>query len=142
VNDWRDKTIWTISQDEIESFDIIKQEEKMSLVKQDNIWKLIYEGGSITAKDSAVNDIINKVKNLSCANFEDTKSISDCGLNSPQKELIINLTDGITKKLIIGNEKEKNQFYAMTADTDEIYILYNWSVNFFDKKFEDFIQKE
>lgn len=142
VNDWRDKTLWTIDENNISSFDLIKGGEKFSFVKEGDIWKLLYEGGTINAKESMVRDIINKVKSLSCADFEDKKNISDVGLDNPKKELILNLSDGFKKRLLVGNEKGKNQFYCMTSDSDEIYIIYNWNINFFDKKLDDFIQKE
>jgi hypothetical protein len=126
VNNWRDKTILAFNPTEVVTLTIskLKEKETIALTKdtQDN-WQL-EEPISSLAKNPPIEKLLATLGNLKAADFADEeKEVKDSGIDDPTYQITVRLKDNRKKTLLVGNKKEKGQYYAKNDEKKYLFLL-------------------
>jgi hypothetical protein len=125
-NNWRDKTILAFNPNEVATLTISKVKEKETIVllkdTQGN-WQL-EEPISSLAENPAIEKILTTLGSLKAADLADEeKEIKDSGLDDPTYQITVKLKDNRKNTLMIGNKKEKGQYYAKNDEKKYLFLL-------------------
>ena len=126
VNNWRDKTILAFNPNEVVTLTIskLKEKETIALTKdtQGN-WQL-EEPISSLAENPPIEKLLTTLGNLKAADFADEeKELKDSGIDDPTYQITVRLKDNRKKTLLVGNKKEKGQYYAKNDEKKYLFLL-------------------
>ena len=126
VNNWRDKNILAFNTTEVVTLTISKVKEKETIVltkdTQGN-WQL-EEPISSLAENPAIEKILTTLGNLKAIDFADEeKELKDSGLDDPTCQITVRLKDNRKKTLLVGNTKERGQYYAKNDEKKYLFLL-------------------
>jgi hypothetical protein len=126
ANNWRDKTILAFDPNEVVTLTIskLKEKEKIALTKdtQGN-WQL-EEPISSLAENSPIEKILTTLGNLKATGFADEeKEFKDSGIDDPTYQITVRLKDNRKKTLLVGNTKERGQYYAKNDEKKYLFLL-------------------
>jgi len=126
VNDWRDKTLLAFNPNEVVTLTINKLKEKETIVltkdTQGN-WQL-EEPISSLAENSPTEKLLTTLGNLKAADFADEeKELKDSGIDDPTYQITVRLKDNRNKTLVVGNKKEREQYYAKSNEKKYLFLL-------------------
>jgi hypothetical protein len=140
VNNWRDKTIVAFNPSEVVTLTIskLKEKETIALTKdtQGN-WQL-EEPMSGLAENSPIEKILTTLGNLKAADFADEeKELKDSGIDNPTYQIAVRLKDNRKKTLLVGNAKERGQYYAKNDEKKYLFLLDHTTVENLVPKVKD-----
>jgi len=126
ANNWRDKNILAFNTTEVVTLTISKVKEKETIVltkdTQGN-WQL-EEPISSLAENPAIEKILTTLGNLKAIDFADEeKELKDSGLDAPTCQITVRLKDNRKKTLLVGNTKERGQYYAKNDEKKYLFLL-------------------
>jgi len=126
ANNWRDKNILAFNTAEVVTLTIskLKEKEAIALTKdtQDN-WQL-EEPISSLAENPAIEKILTTLGNLRATDFADEeKEVKDSGIDDPTYQITVRLKDNRKKTLLVGNKKERGQYYAKNDEKKYLFLL-------------------
>jgi len=126
VNNWRDKNILAFNTTEVVTLTISKVKEKETIVltkdTQGN-WQL-EEPISSLAENPAIEKILTTLGNLRATDFADEeKEVKDSGIDDPTYQITVRLKDNRKKTLLVGNKKERGQYYAKNDEKKYLFLL-------------------
>jgi len=126
VNNWRDKTILAFNPNEVVTLTIskLKAKETIALTKdtQGN-WQM-EEPISSLAENPAIEKTLTTLGNLKAADFADEeKENKDSSIDDPTYQITVRLKDNRKKTLLVGNKKEKGQYYAKNDKKKYLFLL-------------------
>ena len=99
-----------------------------------NTWEITYPI-KVEADMEAISNIINSIEHSGIVSIIDSNAVNlaKYGLNKPSYSIEIETSDFV-KKLLIGDEKEKNvEIFAMFEGTNEVFTIGAGSFAFLDK---------
>ena len=126
VNNWRDKTILAFNPNEVVTLTISKRKEKETLVltkdTQGN-WQF-EEPISSLAENPPTEKLLTTLGNLKAIDFADEeKEVKESGIDDPTYQITVRLKDNRKKTLLVGNKKEKGQYYAKNDEKKYLFLL-------------------
>ena len=126
VNNWRDKTILAFNPNEVVTLTISKLKEKETIVltkdTQGN-WQL-EEPISSLAENPPTEKLLTTLGNLKATDFADEeKELKDSGIDDPTYQITVRLKDNRKKTLLVGNTKERGQYYAKNDEKKYLFLL-------------------
>jgi hypothetical protein len=123
---WRDKTIFSFSQDDVTRAELRPAgQETIALAKgEEGKWSIVAPE-SLTVKESVWTSTLRIASNLKCDGFpEETPPLAEIGLDPPEQEFLVEMSDGRRDVLKIGGEDEaSHHHYAMKGDDPTLYFL-------------------
>ena len=126
VNNWRDKTILVFNPNEVVTLTISKLKEKETLVltkdTQGN-WQF-EEPISSLAENPPTEKLLTTLGNLKAIDFADEeKEMKESGIDDPTYQITVRLKDNRKKTLLVGNKKERGQYYAKNDEKKYLFLL-------------------
>jgi hypothetical protein len=126
VNNWRDKTVLAFNPNEVVTLTIskLKEKETIELTKdtQDK-WQL-EEPISSLAENPPIEKLLATLGNLKATDFADEeKEVKESGMDDPTYQITVRLKDDRKKTLLVGNKKEKGQYYAKNDEKKYLFLL-------------------
>jgi len=126
VSNWRDKTIFVFNPTEAVTLTIskLKEKETIALTKdtQGN-WQLEEPISSLT-ENPPIEKILTTLGNLKATDFADEeKEAQDSGIDDPTYQITVRLKDNRKKTLLVGNKKEKGQYYVKNDKKKYLFLI-------------------
>jgi len=141
-DNWRDRNVFDFESSQVAELTIQKDEQTIVLAKdENNLWHLKKptEGPADSAK---VTRILTSLSSLRAGSFADTVTVEESGLEQPAQTIAATFEDGGTKKLLVGNKKQENYFYAKAEDKKYVYEIYKSVVEKLFPPVEELEKKE
>lgn len=121
VDEWRDKTIFALAERDIQTYRI---DGDISLVlerAEDGQWQAAFPE-TFPVDQQAAGRAVGRFSGLSAAGFEKGPPES-FGLDAPSITITATFKDGSTKTLVVGDEKNSFQSFAMVEGEDKVYVV-------------------
>ena len=145
VYDLRDKTLLQFKVGEVESIQLIREDETFKLQHNDQGWKFADEAGLKSDADEVQNFLYSALRGQPKAFIdEQPESLSKYGLDKPRIKLVVKLKSATEEKeetLLIGSKKEDEGYYAKSNAANVVLVsdklfetLSKRSVTFLDRK--------
>lgn len=142
LNFWRDRTLWKIDPNEIETIQVTGKKNSWTLAKVDGAWQItdhLHQNANpktVDADSVKVSNLIQSLANLEASDFVDDPTVKT-GLDNPAITLTLMTKTG-TQKLMVGNSKE-GQSFAKTDHSPQVYLLSKDESEKLQKKLEEFV---
>jgi hypothetical protein len=122
---WRDKTILSFSTDKVKQLEIhATGAPPIVIVKDDQGNYTMTAPDASPAKKSMVESTLRTLSTLRCDAFPDaTVTAAEAGLENPEQKVIVQLEDGASLELQIGNAVDAARHYVKRAGDDTIFLL-------------------
>lgn len=127
LKEWRDKTIFSLNQQEITDYQVKGDVQYHLQKKPDGSWEMAAPEKFVPKKE-IVEDCLKTAAALTAADFAEGR-LQDFQLDKPVREIIIIMKGGgSSKALLIGKEKNAFQRFVKTADADTVYVLESYNL--------------
>lgn len=119
----RDKSLtdWAVA--DLQTFEVVTQDETIALVRQDDSWRL-ENRPNVPLDASAFADTLSQASFLQASQFvaETQSELATYGLDSPTLVLKAGLADGSTQTLAIGSQMQTDpsSVYAISSERDGV----------------------
>lgn len=133
---WRDKTISTFPQGDVEKVELKTREYGHALVKKDgDKWSVVESTVKVDKVDTTVpTGIVSALGSWTTNDFADDAKPEQAGLANPENTIIVSLKGGKTVSVLVGNKKGADDFYVKKADAPQIYLVKKYNLDRIDKK--------
>jgi hypothetical protein len=124
--------IWDISSEDVVSVSVSGEEGKALLIREGNGPWLIKEPIEEEADQTRVKGIVNRLGGLTAKRIvlEKAEDLSIFGLEEPELEVRVRLSDGREEVLLIGDKNpQKIAYYAQRLGEERIYLIYSGIVD-------------
>ncbi|PIQ97730.1 MAG: hypothetical protein COV67_02485 [Nitrospinae bacterium CG11_big_fil_rev_8_21_14_0_20_56_8] len=140
---FRDKTLLKFEPDHITRIDIERQPKPLTLIKSGDQWR--FPGEEFLKADPAeVRNFLDQVRREKIREFVDETpaSLAPFNLNQPTLTLTLTAKEGEPPiKLLIGNRKEEQGYFAKTDDDPRVLLVPSSLVEHLSQKQVDFIDR-
>lgn len=133
---WRDLSIFKFEPDDVTAVTIENEHGSYELKKEGEEWtgklKKAKAPAATKIKDfegSKVEDMLRAYKALNANGFGDGKKPEEVGLDEPLATVVIQLSDGAQRKLVLGANAESSSRWARTPDKETIYSVSSWAAD-------------
>ncbi len=131
ANTWLDKSVNTITKDQVTRVDIKRSDSEFSLVKEDTLWMLSTGGSSEVADRSKVDSFLNRVCGLKADDFAAQADTADYSFEEVHVEVSIALTDGSSATIEGAVPKEDaRRYFIRRAEDGTVFVVYSptWTI--------------
>lgn len=136
VKGWRDKGILKFDEKDAQSVTIVNETGTFEFKKDADKWAANFKDKSKGAgkpladfKPSKVDDLLRAYKGLNAADFGDDKKPSDVGLEAPKSTVTIQLKDGTSHVITVGDTSEGTNRWAKTNSNPGIFSISSWTAD-------------
>jgi hypothetical protein len=141
---WRDRTIFDFDASQVQTLTLISEEkgEIVIVAQEDGGWQII-KPEVAPAEKEPVDEIVREISKLEADDFaekkeeasteEPTDLLKEYKLDDPQSKVMVDLTDGTARVLLIGDESGYRR-YVKREDKDTIFLV---SKSKIDRIFKD-----
>lgn len=122
---WRDKSIFSFKVEKVKRL-LIQPEDKdtITIEKNDQDTYVMTAPDSAGVKKQMVESTIRTLAMLRCDAFPDSlPTLAEAGLEPPRQRIEVQLDDGASYALVIGNETDAARQYVKKDGDDTIYLL-------------------
>jgi hypothetical protein len=143
VDDWRDKTILSLDQENIAkvTLDYPKEKAQLVLARADTLWTLQVEGGQPEVADSlSVVNLLRTASRLTTVAF--VSEADSLALDFDTADFRVQVETDSEKHSVQFVEGEENKYYARKQGEETIFQLYKSNLTNLMKKQEDLRPKE
>ena len=139
--DLRDKTILSFDDRAVRSLTVRNPDGTVTIDKSGDGW-MISAPAEFEADTGAVTGVLTALKSMRATNFiaETSDNLDRYGLDAPKRSVSIELENGETVELRVGNVRDGN-VRLQTSLRPTIYAVGTWAVDSLDKRLEDFRDK-
>jgi len=130
---WVDRTIFNFDSQQITKFEINRNNGSI-VIEKDNTgnWN-VTSPDKFKPQPEEVERMTTTFATLKTNDFAEIKEKDNYGLDKPSFSIKATLNNGEEKKLTIGKQDDKKQFYAKATGKDFLYLLAEYRVNMFNK---------
>jgi flagellar basal body-associated protein FliL len=136
---WRDRTVFDFDASQVQTLTLVSEEKgEMAIAAQEGGGWQITKPEVAPAEKEAVDDIVSEISKLEADDFaeqkeETTDPLKEYKLDKPQSKVVVDLTDGTARVLLIGDESGYRR-YAKREDKDIVFLV---SKSKIDRIFKD-----
>lgn len=134
---WRDRTILSFDATQVQRLTLVSKEKGEIAVEAnaESGWQIV-KPEVAPAKKEAVDGIVSGLSNLSADDFAEKKDLREYKLDQPQSKVIVDLKDGTSRVLLIG-DKSDYRYYVKSQEKDDVFLLSEGKINSFFKDLKD-----
>jgi len=134
---WRDKTISTFPQGDVEKVELKTRDHGHATVKKESgdKWSVVESTVKVDKMDNTVpTGIVSALGSWTTNDFADDAKPDATGLANPENAVTVSLKGGKTVSVLIGNKKGSDDFYVKKADAPQVYLVKKYNLDRIDKK--------
>jgi gas vesicle protein len=150
TNSWRDKTITTFQEKDIEKLQVASKDgAKIALAKPaptdagaPTDWHVVESSMKVEPFDKSVaGSMASQLSGLKANDFADGAKPEDTGLDSPELTVAVGLHDGKQQTLLVGKKKGEDDYYAKMADQPQVFLVKKYAIANINKRPVEFRDK-
>jgi len=134
---WRDRTIVKFDPAQVQRLTLISQDKgEIAIEAQENGGWQIIKPEVVLANKETVDKIVRDIADLTADNFAEKKDLKEYKLNEPPSKLMIDLKDGTSRIVLIGDEANR-QLYVKSEGKDVVFTVSKTRIDSIFKNLED-----
>lgn len=142
ADDWRDKIIFDLKDDQIAKVEIRGAETIVLARDAKDAVKWTAESPAGLKLDNAkAQSVARTFAGLRAKEFG-TEKLDAAGLDKPETAVVAHTKDGKSHTLLIGKKKGQHDVFVKRADADTIFVIGSWQADQLNKKVADLREKE
>ncbi len=123
IDAWRNKTVWTLDPDQMQSIEVDRYDGGFTLKKVDGQFVLTAPKDVAPLDAEQLKAWLSRWTTIRTPEFPHVEDFAKTGLDKPAYSLMITLADGTQRVLAIGNEHASGNLYGITSGATDVFLL-------------------